>query len=230
MAHRVIGDHEMSALNGFGLRLVAAAFLAFLFVGADTPPAVAQSNGAGVLCAQEDGRCTFAGTRYVRYGAGDRFVVRLLTDGTDCTNAVFGDPIFGQRKACYIESSIFPTQRCADEDGRCRFAGTRFVFYGAGERYVAMPMTNGARCLNTVFGDPAPGVRKACYLDVGAPARRTVRCAEEDGQCAFSGSRLVYYGAGDRFVARVLVNGTACNNTVFGDPTPNVRKGCYVAR
>lgn len=221
----------MAGFIRLGARAIAALLLAILFVAGTPSPAAAQSNaGGGAVCASEDGYCRFSGSQFVRYGAGDRYVVRLLTGGTECSNSVFGDPTPNVRKACYLEGTIFPTQRCADEDGRCSFGGTRFVFYGAGDRYVALPMTNGAPCANTMFGDPAPGVRKACYLDAGAPARRTVRCADEVGMCSFTGSRLVYYGAGDRFVARVLTNGTACTNSVFGDPTPNVRKGCYVTR
>jgi hypothetical protein len=220
----------MPLLTSLGSRVIAALFFATLFVVGDTSPAAAQSLSAGTSCASEDGYCRFSGSQFVRYGAGDRFVVRLLTDGTACTNAVFGDPAPNVRKSCTIETAIFPTQRCADEEGQCRFGGTRFVFYGAGERFAALPMTNGALCSNLVFGDPAPGVRKACYTGAVSPARRVVLCAEEDGRCSFTGSRLVYYGAGDRFAVRLLTNGTACTNTVFGDPVPNVRKVCYVAR
>jgi hypothetical protein len=220
----------MSSFKGLGLRVIGAVFLATVFLAAVPEPAAAQVPNTGVLCANEDGRCSFSGSRYVRYGAEDRYVVRLMTDGADCTNAVFGDPIFGVRKACYIESSIFPTQRCAEEDGRCRFSETRFVFYGAGERYVARPMTNSADCTNAVFGDVAPNMRKACYLAAGSPVRGASVCANEGGRCSFNGARYVYFGAGDRFAARLLTNGADCSNAVFGDPTPGVRKVCYVAR
>lgn len=220
----------MSPFVTLGARLIAGLFFVMLFVAGDVPPAASQSPGGGELCASEDGYCRFSGSRYVRYGAGDRFTVRLLTDGTACTNTVFGDPTPNVRKACYLESAAFPVQRCAEEDGRCRFVATRVVFYGAGDRYAALPMTNGAACTNAVFGDPAPGVRKACYLDVGAPARRAVLCANEDGRCTFTGSRFVYYGAGDRYAVRLLTNGADCTNAVFGDPVPGVRKVCYLAR
>jgi hypothetical protein len=218
----------MSLLNKLGTRVCAALFLCVLFA-AGAPQAMAQAP-SGVPCASEDGYCNFSGTQFVRYGAGDRFVVRLLTDGTACTNAVFGDPIFGVRKACTIETAVFPTQRCANEDGRCRFADTRYVFYGAGDRYAARAMAGGADCNNSVFGDPAPGARKACYLGAVAPARALVQCANEDGHCQFSGTRYVYYGAGDSFAVRALTNGASCSNAVFGDPAPNVRKVCYVSR
>lgn len=219
----------MSSFKTLALRVIGALFLAGIFtLGAPSPSAAQSSRASGVLCANEDGHCSFAGSRFVRYGAGDRFNVRLLTDGADCNNTVFGDPIFGQRKACYIESSIFPTRRCADEDGRCSFLDTRIVFYGAGERYTARSLTNGTACTNAVFGDPAPGVRKACYTEAGSPMRGGAVCANEGGRCNFNGSRYVYYGAGDRYAVRLLANGADCTNAVFGDPNPGVRKVCYV--
>lgn len=219
----------MSSLKSLALRVTAALFMAIVFTASAPSPSVAQSsNVGGVLCANEDGRCNFSGSRYVRYGAGDRFTVRLLTDGTDCTNTVFGDPTPNVRKACYLESAIFPTRRCADEDGRCSFLETRIVFYGAGERYTARALSNGTACTNAVFGDPAPGVRKACYTEAGSPTRGGAVCANEGGRCSFTGSRYVYYGAGDRYAVRLLSNGADCTNAVFGDPTPGVRKVCYV--
>jgi hypothetical protein len=220
----------MSSFKGLAAQVVAALFLAVLFVVGAASPASAQSRDDGAFCASEDGFCNFSGPRYVRYGANDRYTVLLLKDGTACSNAVFGDPIPNVRKACYVEGSVAPTQRCADEDGYCRFYGTRDVFYGADDRYVVLALTNGTPCMNGVFGDPAPGVRKACYLDGGAPTPRGTLCAEEDGRCSFSGTRLVYYGAGDRFTALQLTGGTSCTNVVFGDPVPGVRKACYVAR
>lgn len=221
----------MSSMYGLVACAIAVSFLFAIFAVGDAPPASAQSSSAGgVLCATEDGRCNFSGSRFVRYGAGDRFTVRLLTDGTDCTNAVFGDPTPNVRKACYLESAIFPTRRCADEDGRCFYRETRFVFYGAGDRYTARAFTEGTACTNAVFGDPAPNVRKACYTDAGSPTRGGILCANEGGRCNFSGTRYVYYGAGDRYTVLRLTNGADCTNAVFGDPTPNVRKVCYVGR
>jgi chitodextrinase len=53
------------------------------------------------LCAQEGARCRFTGTAEVRYGAGTAFTTpKQFADGVDCTNAVFGDPIFGTAKHC----------------------------------------------------------------------------------------------------------------------------------
>lgn len=226
----------MSSFDGFVSRLMAALFVIAVFaVGADTPAAAQSPAVRGAFCANEDGRCRFSGTQFVYYGAGDSYAVRSFTHGTDCTNAVFGDPAPGVRKACYVAGVASPARRsafCANEDQRCRFSGTQYVYYGAGDRFVARSLSNGVNCSNAVFGDPAPGVRKACYLAeaigsaVSAPGGRS--CADEGGYCRFNGARYVYYGAGDHYVARRLTNGTECTNTVFGDPTPGVRKACYL--
>jgi len=37
----------------------------------------------------------------VRYGANGLFVVKTLTDGTACTNEVFGDPAPDVAKSCF---------------------------------------------------------------------------------------------------------------------------------
>jgi hypothetical protein len=53
------------------------------------------------LCASEGSRCQFSGTAAVRYGADTTFTSPgLFTDGVDCSNAIFGDPIFGVVKHC----------------------------------------------------------------------------------------------------------------------------------
>jgi hypothetical protein len=43
----------------------------------------------------------FTGQRDVRYGTTTQFVTKTFTDGTACTNAVFGDPAHGTVKACW---------------------------------------------------------------------------------------------------------------------------------
>src|SRR5262249_48337745 len=62
----------------------------------DTEPA----HGAWVHCADENGFCSFRGTATVRYGADGKYATKTFTDGTRCTNDVFGDPAFGRVKTC----------------------------------------------------------------------------------------------------------------------------------
>ncbi len=60
------------------------------------------NSGNWVSCASENGFCSFAGTQNVRYGANGVYVYRTFTNGTTCSNAVFGDPIFGVAKQCSL--------------------------------------------------------------------------------------------------------------------------------
>jgi PKD repeat protein len=73
-----------------------------------TPPAAAPqpvtSGPAGyTFCAIENQSCNFSGQKSVAYGANNNFAILNLTGGTACTNAVFGDPLYGTLKACYIK-------------------------------------------------------------------------------------------------------------------------------
>ena len=90
------------------------------------------------VCATEGGVCAFTGTREVRYGADGVYVYQTLTDGTACTNAVFGDPIYGTVKGCATRIPTDPTEWtfCAAEGGVCAFTGAREVRYGANGVYV----------------------------------------------------------------------------------------------
>jgi Flp pilus assembly pilin Flp len=53
------------------------------------------------LCADEHGYCSFTGTKEVRYGENGQYYYRTFTNGTACTNEVFGDPIYGTVKKCH---------------------------------------------------------------------------------------------------------------------------------
>ncbi len=67
------------------------------------PPGSLGAPAGYTLCAQENGRCNFSGQRDVAYGANGKFTFKpALLNGVDCNNGVFGDPIFGTVKACYI--------------------------------------------------------------------------------------------------------------------------------
>lgn len=63
-----------------------------------------------IACAWEGQRCNFGGTKLVRYGANGVYVYKTFTDGVDCTNGVFGDPLVGVVKQChYAETTIAST-------------------------------------------------------------------------------------------------------------------------
>jgi Ca-dependent carbohydrate-binding module xylan-binding len=60
-------------------------------------------------CADEWGTCTFSGTRTVIYGANGIYTSGSFTNSVSCTNGVFGDPIFGTIKACYLGNLPSPS-------------------------------------------------------------------------------------------------------------------------
>ena len=133
--------------------------------------------------------------------------------------------------------------RCAAENQFCEFSGAASVVYGAGATWTA-PRTftgNTVSCSNQIFGDPLPNVVKACYaMAVAAPPAPPAppatdtppagytRCAGEGGNCGFTGTSNVVYGAlGSWTAPRSFTNGTACTNQVFGDPAYGTVKSCY---
>ena len=56
------------------------------------------------------------------------------------------------------------TTLCATERDVCHFTGTQQVRYGTPSRYVMLTLNGGTPCDNTVFGDPAPGALKSCWI------------------------------------------------------------------
>jgi len=71
-------------------------------VGANNYNNYGNNSGNWVQCAGENQYCSFSGTQNVRYGASGVYVYRTVTNGTTCSNAIFGDPIFGVAKQCNI--------------------------------------------------------------------------------------------------------------------------------
>lgn len=69
--------------------------------GGTSPTPTPSSGGEWIFCANESSFCPFSGTREVRYGANGVYVYKTLTDGTDCANYVFGDPVPGVLKSCW---------------------------------------------------------------------------------------------------------------------------------
>ncbi len=56
-------------------------------------------------CASEGGMCNFSGAGEVRYGAQGKFVTLRAINGLPCSLETFGrDPIFGQKKQCFVRS------------------------------------------------------------------------------------------------------------------------------
>ena len=188
-----------------------------------SPGAVAATDGAWSFCAGENGQCVFTGAQTVRYGSGTTFVSQSLSWAATCSNSAFGtDPTPGVAKHCEVTNSW---ALCANENGGCSFSDTETVRYGAGSTYNAQVATGGIGCNNGVFGDPVSGTAKHCDK---TPTTWTL-CADEGGQCNFSGSQPVLYGANGLFTTATVNGPITCNNASIGsDPAAGVAKRCYV--
>jgi hypothetical protein len=205
--------------------------------------------GEWVSCASENQDCIVPGTKKVNYGAGNRWVSKMVKHKVYCANEVFGDPAPGVVKACYYQEASFLDEsgrnhayrphweKCAAEGQDCRFHGQKNVRYGAGDRWFSQTARNGVHCGNNVFGDPAPGAVKACYYQEASFSDESGRnhyrphwekCAAEGQNCRFHGQKDVRYGAGDRWSSKTARDGIHCGNNVFGDPVPGVEKACYI--
>jgi len=53
---------------------------------------------------------------------------------------------------------------CASENDYCDFNGRKRVRYGVPGNFEEGVFRDGVECSNDVFGDPAPGMRKRCYV------------------------------------------------------------------
>jgi len=191
--------------------------------------------GAWTLCAAEGGTCSFSGTQAVAFGADGHFAYGVFTGGISCATGPFGDPAPGASKNCYTSTTLTPPAPgpwtlCASEGGACSFSGTQAVAFGADGHFAYGVYTNGASC-NTSFGDPAPGASKNCYTSTTltplAPGIWTP-CATEGGNCGFSGTQAVAFGANGHFAYGVYSGGAPCN-TSFGNPAPGTPKACYTS-
>jgi hypothetical protein len=152
--------------------MLLASSAAFSPVAAQTPPA----DTSWTFCVAEGSICNFSGTKTVRFGANGTYDYKTATGSIPCSDNGFTDPLPGVRKSCDIANTTTTTTttttsptttwtRCATEGAYCVFPGTKKVRYGANGTFVTK-ITGSIECSNRTFGDPIPGVRKACdYTD-----------------------------------------------------------------
>lgn len=130
-----------------------------------------------LFCANENGRCEFRGIGTVAYGANGQFTyVNNISDGVDCNNDIFGDPVPGVPKSCYVRITSLPYfEFCANENGTCEIDGKGDIAYGANGLYAFQyNVMNEIACTNTIFGDPILGTAKSCYLRITSPTAPTL--------------------------------------------------------
>ena len=200
------------------------------------------------LCAPEGGTCTFTGDRNVAFGANGSYRTVTATNTIACNNNTPGfspDPAEGVVKACYISPPISYVNGiyCGDQNGDCVFQGTGSAAIAANGLYYTrlVSVVNGYNCDASTFGwfsDPIPGYTKACFVFNVTPSGPMIGlpgytwCAPENGFCQFKGPGRIAYGNDNngqatRAYIQVFNGGTACNNSIFGDPAPGSNKGCF---
>jgi len=183
-------------------------------------------------CADEGGFCEAGDVMDIAYGADDQFVMHSgVAGGTTCSNDVFGDPIVGVVKSCYVRlagPSRFTW--CAAENGRCTLDHPMTIAFGANGAFVTLYNISGdVDCTEYTFGDPDPGHVKGCFVRDETPDGRYSWCASEGQTCSFDGPVDVVYGVAGRFAVRSHVTGELpCNNDTFGDPYVGLPKACYI--
>lgn len=120
---------------------------------------------------------------------------------------------------------------CASEGQTCYASnGTTTITYGLNGAVITTVGVTQIQCTNDAFhGDPLVGKTKSCTYTVEPEKKNSTQCANEGSRCNFTGAKLVRYGAGANWVYDSFVNGTDCNNGVFGDPAYGSTKSCQVA-
>ena len=214
------------------------------------PVTVVNPTSNWTICAAEGDVCAFTGTEEVRYGANGSYFYMSLTDGTACTNSVFGrsylrhrETLRSQGDGC-LERLDVHHQR-AGEPGHSRRSprrarrpgGPRFTLTVNGSNFVGTSQVrwNGTG-RTTTFVNAGQVTAAIPASDIVTPGSAPVTvvtptsdwtiCAAEFGVCAFTGTEEVRYGANGSYFYKSLTGGTACTNSVFGDPIFGIAKQC----
>jgi hypothetical protein len=116
------------------------------------------------FCADENGSCSFAGTKRVRFGKRGKYLYSIVSAGTACTVASFGgqDPLPNVAKSCQISVELYSD--CAGEGALCSFTGMKQVRFGANGQWRTLTASGGTPCTAAAFGDPLPNVAKRCEV------------------------------------------------------------------
>lgn len=187
---------------------------------------LAQSSTSDVWtpCANENGTCSFSGTKQVRYGSNNKYAYGMFSNGVTCNNVLFGyDPAPNVLKGCdFSDLTVLQTSSpapapattstwtdCATEGGICNIVGIKRVRFGANESYLYYTTSGSSQmeavvCTSAVFGsDPAPGVGKKCSYEgdvaVSTP-RRTTPCSDVEYSRAVDLAFKATYAGGDNGV------------------------------
>jgi len=175
-------------------------------------------------CAQDFGTCAVDQDRYLAYGANGKFLYRRSGDPVSntisCTPAFFGgDPVPGVLKTCYIANYTFQAA-----EGAVTSSFNRNIAYGANGVFNFATFNGSFTCNNATFGDPLPGVTKACYFALPGYSFG----ASEGGTLTGLVKTPVAYGANGKFLYQIASGSLNCGVAGFGsDPIFGVVKTCY---
>ena len=176
------------------------------------------------------------GSQQVRYGAGSTWIYKMVTGDGVCSPTFFGaDPLFGTVKTCEI-ASVAPSEVVVANAGQSFVVnGTQTVSFGVNNALRGTPLTGSITCpaiTNGPLGDPAPGLGKFCNLPTSLMTWTKV--AGENGTLTLPFyPRTVRFGAGSKWVSKLITAPGTCGRTLFatpgkGDPYPGVAKQCEV--
>jgi hypothetical protein len=124
---------------------------------------------------------------------------------------------------------VYTTVRCGGENENCLVGQSGKVLYlGNGVSIKKFTAGQTIGCNNNVFGDPLPGIVKACYTSTGSDPYLNTKCADEGGNCVVGPQAEVLYGSKGSNLGSFTAGQTiGCNNNVFGDPLYGTVKACY---
>ena len=105
----------------------------------------------------------------VAYGANGKFNRKTAMSGrVNCENSTFGDPVQGRCTSLATSSPLVGPAGytyAVPEGAHISFSGLADVAYGDRGKFNRKTGVNGGiDCTNAVFGNPDPGVQKACYI------------------------------------------------------------------
>lgn len=130
-----------------------------------------------------------------------------------------------------VEALSDQWSQCALLNGSCSVSLPSVVALGANGYFNYGTFDNATTCSFSVFGNPNASGQNACYSEPTPTASSDVwtECAAENGTCGYAGVMTIAFGAnGDYDYATLGGGGTACSDSVFGDPDYNTAKACYL--
>jgi YVTN family beta-propeller protein len=145
-----VGTHTLTAVatDGSGATGTSAALTLAVVASNGSPPAGATS------CSSENGTCTLPAGRVadVWYGAGTTWNVKTGASGSvSCSNAVYGDPLYGTRKGCsYVLPGLPPTVSLTQP-----LAGVRMISSSTVTLAASAAATSGASIARVSYYDGA---------------------------------------------------------------------------